>query len=323
LQDHAARTAKLRSLADPMWGACDGVTVKENTHGKGTVVQGMTVRKWLESKSISPDFSCADPESARRLDFIHRQTADADIYFVRNTALEAVKSDALFRIADRGARLWDPGDGRMSPAPATLTNDGRSRVTLDLPPGGSIFVVFSGKPADIAARLPDGKSTAIDGPWNVTFDPSLGGPSSVVFSRLISWTDHTDAGVKFYSGTGTYQRSLEIPAASLEAGRRVQLDLGDVREVAEVFLNGRSAGIVWKPPFRVDLTGIAKPGANDLKIEVMNLWCNRLAGDAELPPGKRITRTNISKNGTLGKPEPWKAQPSGLLGPVRLISSGE
>ena len=97
--------------------------------------------------------------------------------------------------------------------------------------------------------------------------------------------------------------------------QRVFLDLGEVRELAEVFINGQSAGVLWKPPFRVDATALVRPGANELKIEVMNLWINRLVGDQSLPPEKRLTRTNIQSG------EGWEIQPAGLLGPVRLLPS--
>lgn len=319
--DHEVRSAKLRRLADAMWGACDGGAIRENRHGVGTVVWGRTAGEWLAKHSISPDFSCADPQALRRLDFIHRQIADADIYFVRNTSLEAVTTDALFRVTGRAARLWDPGDGRISPVRVDPNSDASTRVALNLPPGGSIFVVFSGRPEELATPRGDGDSLAVDGPWKVTFDPARGAPASVGFTALIPWTEHPDRGVKYYSGAGLYQRNLDIPAEWLKADRCLHLDLGDVREVGEVFLNGRSAGIVWKPPFRVDVTGLARPGTNELKIEVMNLWCNRLAGDADLPPERRLTRSNIPTNGSQWKPEPWKAQPAGLLGPVRLLGS--
>lgn len=85
--------------------------------------------------------------------------------------------------------------------------------------------------------------------------------------------------------------------------------------MAEVFINGKSAGVLWKPPFRVDASMLVKPGDNELQIEVMNLWVNRLVGDQSLPPEKRLTRTNIREG------EGWELHPAGLLGPVRLLSS--
>jgi len=118
-------------------------------------------------------------------------------------------------------------------------------------------------------------------------------------------------------------KTLDVPADWLASGRRVHLDLGDVRDVAEVFVNGKSAGVLWKAPFRADITSLVKPGGNKLKIEVMNLWINRLVGDQYLSEEKKFTRTNVrtfdefrAKPGTI-----WSVQPAGLLGPVRLIPS--
>ena len=137
----------------------------------------------------------------------------------------------------------------------------------------------------------------------------------------MSWTDHENEGVKYYSGSGFYTKTLNVPAGWLGSRRRVHLDLGDVREVAEVFVNGKSAGVLWKPPFRVDITSRVKPGANALKIEVMNLWINRLCGDMKLPAEKRFCRTNMTSPRDKGGDEPWRIQPAGLLGPVRLLPS--
>jgi hypothetical protein len=159
------------------------------------------------------------------------------------------------------------------------------------------------------------------GEWKVAFDPKWGAPAQVKLPKLISWTDHEKEGVKYYSGAGFYTKTFNVPADWLALGRRVYLDLGDVRELAEVFVNGKSAGVLWKAPFRADITSLVKPGVNKLKIEVMNMWINRLTGDQNLPEEKKFTRTNITFDGYRGKPGTWQVQPAGLLGPVRLLPS--
>jgi hypothetical protein len=163
----------------------------------------------------------------------------------------------------------------------------------------------------------------LDGGWRVEFNPEWGAPEEVMLPELISWTDHAEEGVRYYSGNGTYHRTIDIPAGWLCSGHRVHLDLGDVRELAEIYVNGQSAGVLWKSPFRADVTPFLKPGENVLEIEVMNLWINRLSGDMNLPPDERYTRTNISSDGATRKvpAEPWHVQPAGLLGPVRLLPS--
>jgi hypothetical protein len=159
----------------------------------------------------------------------------------------------------------------------------------------------------------------ISGPWTVHFDPKWGGPESAQFDSLVDWTTRPEPGIKFYSGTATYKKTFELPPRTPEApamrDQTLYLDLGDVRELAEVKVNGKSCGIVWTPPFRADITGAVKPGENKLEIEVVNFWPNRIIGDANLPPDQHLTKTNIRNlkaNTALME--------SGLLGPVRILS---
>ena len=165
----------------------------------------------------------------------------------------------------------------------------------------------------------------IDGEWNVQFDPEWGAPEKVVFPELISWTEHENQGIKYYSGKGTYTKTITISDGWIGDGKNIYLDLGKVGEIAEVFLNGKSAGVVWKPPFRTDITKLVKPGENDLKVEVFNLWINRLTGDAKLPESERLTKTNIRSDGGswLKNYTEWHVEPAGLIGPVRLLFSHE
>jgi hypothetical protein len=156
----------------------------------------------------------------------------------------------------------------------------------------------------------------VKGIWDVRFTPGWGAPELSRFESLTSWTESTDPGIRYYSGTATYSTNVEIPPAWLGEGRRLEIDLGEVREIAEVSLNGRLLATLWKPPFRVDVTSPAKPGHNDLRVSVTNLWPNRLIGDEQPGVTHRFTHTNIRK---FTKDSPLL--PSGLLGPVYLIST--
>jgi hypothetical protein len=184
------------------------------------------------------------------------------------------------------------------------------------------------------SRLP--QPLPITGPWNLTFPPNWGAPPAVTLDNLISWTDHPDAGVRYFSGTATYDKTIEIHSDRLRAGRELWLDLGAVKNFAEVELNGQNLGILWKPPFRVNLTPVAKTGANHLVVKVTNLWPNRLIGDEQLPPDVEWDGKQLKEWPQWfldGKPSPtgrltfttwhhWtKDSPllqSGLLGPVTL-----
>ncbi|MGD0261425.1 MAG: glycosyl hydrolase [Verrucomicrobiota bacterium] len=177
----------------------------------------------------------------------------------------------------------------------------------------------------------------ITGPWEVRFPPKAGAPERVTLDRLISWSQHSDAGVRYFSGTATYRKTFDVPAGLIAKGRRLYLDLGKVEVMAGVKLNGKDLGLLWKQPYCVEVTSALKPGENALEVEVVNLWINRQIGDEQLPED-----SERNPNGTLkqwpqwlqeGKPSPtgrytftswrlWqKGSPlveSGLLGPVKL-----
>jgi hypothetical protein len=136
-----------------------------------------------------------------------------------------------------------------------------------------------------------------------------------VFDHLISWSDSLNPGVKYFSGTAAYTKMISVPTTWLRPGAHLWLDLGDVKDLADVAVNGKSVGIVWKAPYEIDLTNAIKPGNNQLTIRVTNLWVNRLIGDQQPNIAKKYTFTDI---------QPYTANspllPSGLLGPLRMSS---
>jgi hypothetical protein len=202
------------------------------------------------------------------------------------------------------------------------------------------FTTASGK--SLLAEIRDVPlAQEISGVWDLSFPPNWGAPEKVTFDKLMSWTDSAENGVKYFSGTATYAKEIEIPAADLGAGKTLWLDLGRVKNLAEVSLNGKPLGILWKPPFRVDVTSAAQPGKNKLEIKVTNLWPNRLIGDEQLAADREWDGKKLKAwpQWVLdGKPSPtgrftfttwhhWNKGDalleSGLLGPVRMISAQE
>ena len=176
----------------------------------------------------------------------------------------------------------------------------------------------------------------ISGAWTLNFPPNWGAPPSVTLDKLISWPDHADNGVKYFSGTASYEKEIEISADRLGSGRELWLDLGALKNFAEVYLNEKNLGVLWKPPFRVNVTSAAKPGSNQLVVKVTNLWPNRLIGDEQLPDDREWNGMQLKSWPQWlldGKPSPtgrltfttwhhWtkdsELQASGLLGPVTL-----
>jgi hypothetical protein len=214
-------------------------------------------------------------------------------------------------------------------------------------PGADRTRLLALAPGNFTLRWASGQKTAarcqfvpapiaISGPWNVSFPPGWNAPARATFERLQSWTKNTDPGVKYFSGTAIYTRDFNLPADLPGSRRELWLDLGAVKNLAEVSLNGKSLGILWKPPFRVNVTAAARPGPNTLEIKVTNLWPNRLIGDEQLAPdcewkGKELK--HWPQWLLDGKPSPtgrvtfttwhhWSKDAtlldSGLLGPVTI-----
>jgi hypothetical protein len=179
-------------------------------------------------------------------------------------------------------------------------------------------VVFR-KPATAASRaLPAVVETTlatVDGPWAISFQPDRGAPPSITLDKLISWTDSTDAGVKYFSGAGTYTQNIQAAKEWFKPGEKLWLDLGDVKNLASVTVNGKPLGVVWHAPYRVDVTSALKPGANTISVKVINAWVNRMIGDLQ-PGATKYTFADVAPY----KPD-WPPLPSGLLGPVTVIGA--
>ncbi|QOY90156.1 glycosylhydrolase-like jelly roll fold domain-containing protein [Paludibaculum fermentans] len=173
----------------------------------------------------------------------------------------------------------------------------------------------SSTPVFTVPARPETTLVTLDGAWELRCAPNPGAPGTTTLDHLASWSDNADPGVKYFSGTAAYQKSFEAPAGSLTKGRQLTLDLGDVRELAETSVNGHPLGIVWRPPYRVDITGAVKPGPNTFEIKVTNLWVNHLIGDQQ-PGAARISFT-VPPTYKPDAPLP----PSGLLGPVVIQQS--
>ncbi len=318
--------AKVQQLAAALWPK---------------IITGKTVAEVLGSRGVVPDFQ-AQPI----LRYIHRQTEEADLYFVANPEAKEVTAQAAFRVSGKLPEFWWPDTGRMEPARAFEEKDGVTRVPMRLEPSGSVFVVFRKK---ITAHKPEAAGGAtnwlefkpmqeITGPWEVSFDPKWGGPAQVSFDQLEDWSKRPEEGIKYYSGTAVYRKTFSFQSEATSP--RTFLDLGKVAVMAEVKLNGKDLGILWKSPYRVEVTSALKKGENRLEVKVVNLWVNRLIGDEQLPEDSERRPDGTLRTWptwlTEGKPSPtgryafttyrlWKKGDalveSGLLGPVRVMGA--
>ena len=307
---------EIRILAKEVWGDCDGRTITEHACGKGKVYWGKSLQEVMNAVRTLPDFEYNRPEVDTFLAWIHRHSSDADIYFVANRRARAEDVEVSFRVEGKAAELWHPDTGEIEPSEYRIAN-GRTTVPLHLDPWGSVFVVFRHPATEPSRSLPHPVRTVVttvEGSWDVSFPPSWGAPPSIRLEGLTSWTKHPDDGVKYFSGTATYTKKLEAPRDWFRPGTKLVLDLGEVKEIAEVSVNGKPLGILWKPPFQADVTATLKPGRNHLEVKITNLWINRLVGDLQ-PSAKEkytfITFQHYTKDAPL--------LDSGLLGPVRLL----
>jgi hypothetical protein len=361
-----AEATQFAAIAETLWGGCEQKPERHIGIGKGELFCTDNAREAMQTNGILPDFEGTQNSS---LDYIHRRSADADIYFIRNTQPQPLHASVTLRVDGKQPEIFDAVTGQVLQSLLfTPTPDHRTSMPLSLEPYGSVFVVFrhpaaknfvvsiarNGTLLYVAAHpdqamLPEGlniqggtiptlntplpgdyditfssggtkrlnttHANAIDipGPWTVRFPANWGAPPQVQLTKLEFWTTSPDPGVRYFSGTATYQTKLNLTEAQLRGDYALWLNLGEVHEVAAVRVNGKPAGTLWKQPFSVRVDGLWKPGENIVEVDVTNLWPNRLIGDAQSPTDKHYTWTNIRK---YTKDSPLL--PSGMLGPVVL-----
>ncbi len=306
-------TAEFDALVKELWGNESGV----NPVGKGKVYANTPLLQVLANQNIAADFTYTKPRSDSQLFFVHRRVDNTDIYWVNNRTDRVEDLTGTFRTSGKIAEVWHPETGKIDQASFTIEKE-TTKVPLHLEANDAVFVVFRNKTNEtsrVVNKPTETKLAEVSGPWNVSFQAKRGAPAQATFESLTPWNENQDKGIKYFSGTGTYTKTIQASVDWLKAGTEVWIDLGRVQNLAEVVVNGKSMGIVWKPPFRVDITEALHSGENKLEIKVTNLWVNRLTGDRQPDAKEKITYTITS---------PYRAdtplKPSGLMGPVQLLS---
>lgn len=345
LTDYPNCDRKLQQTAENLWGGNkmpEGLVF--HTLGKGRIAWGTDIQNHLDN--LYPDFDLTSKvlrEMQVPIDFmsdqgmvryIHKQMDDVDYFFVSNRMDKDMSVYAHFRSSGKQPYLWDPVTGKISLIPVSKDNGKQTSMELSFASYQSYFVFFSGKrlsPSSASTNIKGERVLmSLQGSWSVSFDPKWGGPKQIEFPTLQDWSKQLDSGIKYYSGTAVYTKCFnyeDVLSSSLF------LDLGLVKNIARIWLNGKDLGTIWTSPWRVDITHALKSGKNELKIEVTNLWVNRLIGDeqkendgivnrqwprwllkGEKRPSNRYTFTTFSH---YKKDSPLLE--SGLLGPVHII----
>jgi hypothetical protein len=285
--------------------------------GSGKVYTGISIQQVLTDLKIPHDFDYIKLQSNTQLLFVHRKLPRQEFYWINNRSDKNENIEATFRVTGKTAEIWHPETGIMEQSSYDF-RDGRTHVPLHLAPNDAVFVVFKENTIKPSRIIPQPKETIVnemESNWKLGFQKDLGAPSEITVDKLTSWTENSVTGIKYFSGTGTYSKTINAPAKWFKKDVRLWLDLGDVMNLAEIILNGKSLGIVWKKPFRTDITGALKPGENKLVIKVTNLWVNRLIGDQQPNAEKKYTYTTMPFYNARSP-----LLPSGLLGPVRVLS---
>jgi hypothetical protein len=309
-------TLEYRAIVNNLWKNEHG----ENSIGKGKVFSGMTIGEVMKELKVQPDFKCISPSEDKKLFFVHRKMEHVDIYWVNNRNFHKENMDVAFRVEGKIPEIWHPDNGKMEMCSYKMQG-AYTEVSLNLESDDAVFVVFrkeTRKKSVTVVPPSEYQLAEIKGPWDVRFQPQRGAPDGqVVFEELSSWNENKNPAIKYFSGTAEYSKKIQLPEDKIKRNTRLWLDLGEVRNLAEVIVNGKSMGILWKSPFRIDITEAVKPGENELKIKVTNLWVNRIIGDYQ--PG---TKEKISFTTTPFYNIHSQLIPSGLLGPVKLTNIG-
>lgn len=349
LANYPASDQEVRQLAAELWGG-----ESASASGRGRKIIAGNLEETLHAEKIEPDF-------VGPWDYIHRRSDDADIYYVSGSGREecrfrvAGKEPELWNPVtgeSQDAVCYRSETDGYTTVPITLPNNGSVFVVFRKAAAAPHVFSFQASPGTVEllgrkdermlARLwKAGRYEFVTGtdqkklleieslpepvtltkPWEVRFAKGWGAPETAIFERLVPWNEHSDEGIKYYSGKATYRTTFSLD--DRQASQAVRLDLGTVKHVAQVRINGTDLGIVWTDPWAVNATGAVRTGENQLEIDVVNLWVNRLVGDARLPVEKRFTRTNVPLDaktpGYRGYNADVPLEPSGLLGPVRLL----
>jgi hypothetical protein len=280
---------------------------------------------------LKPDVTL-DPATPE-VGFIHRRLPEADIYFLANTGNRPYNFTAAFRTERRGAEWWDPFSGTSSRAAGS-----GPVLKMTLAPYESRVVVFADRaqPGKVRATVTNFAPIDLSHNWQVTFDKTSVGET---MQTLHSWAD--DEAGKYYSGTVTYRRTVDIPRNVADTGSAI-LDFGvgtplertklnlpgmrtwldaPLRDAALVYVNGKLAGSVWHPPFALNIGRSLRPGSNELKIVVANTAINELAGRA--PADYRLLWLRYGKRFAPQDMDHLEPLPSGILGPLRIVPANE
>lgn len=303
----------VRSLAQKMWGNIDGTKVIQQAYGKGMIFQGVDLKTVFGKIGCVED--CKTPVGTP-VYYGHQVDGDMDIYMISNQGDGIIETDFEFRVAGKQPELWTPLTGETRKLPAFVQKEQTTIVPIRLDKAESVFIVFKdkGKPAanSLEANYPKSvHPVTINTAWNVTFESKFRNPHPVEMQTLQDLSTMGNDSIRYFSGTATYVTQVSIDPVA--AGETLVLNLNKVGAMAKVSINGQYVGGVWTTPYTLNVTDFVKKGSNEIKVEVVNTWVNRIVGDLNLPEAERQIYCFINPH-RVDTPLPV----SGLIGPVSL-----
>ena len=237
-------------------------------------------------EKMDGDFTATKATDSINIGNIHRRLNGTDIYFVANAAHLMGTAECTFNITGRQPELWDPVTGDMQKLMAYKDSAGKTSIPITFADAQSFFIVFRNKATQPVKQQPDFPALTtvytFKNKWQVQFDTAWGGPVQPVgMNKLTDWTKSSVKGIKYYSGTAVYTTTFPKPVFSNEG--QLYLNLGEVKHIARVKINGKDLGVVWTAPWQIKIPGNLLKTSNTLTVEVTNVWANRLIGDEQEP----------------------------------------
>lgn len=313
LQNQPEADRRVKEMAARIWGDVDGVNVKQRRYGKGMICDGLDFETLFAQLGYVPD--CKVPDGMNVYQG-HQKDGDTDIYILSNQDNRALTMDVAFRVTGKQPELWDPVTGVIRKLPAFRQEEKTTVVPMRLDKNECVFVVFREKGEPSATTLEANypaplRTQEATGEWNVTFESAFKTPSPVRMATLDNLSDNANDSIRYFSGTATYTTSVNLDRAG--RGEHMLMAFDNVGTMAKVYINGKYAGGVWTAPYRLDVTDFVKDGRNDVKVEVVNTWVNRIVGDMNLPESERETYLFVNH---LNAKTPLP--PSGIIGKVKF-----
>lgn len=313
LQNQPEADRRVKEMAARIWGDVDGVNVKQRRYGKGMICDGLDFETLFAQLGYVPD--CKVPDGMNVYQG-HQKDGDTDIYILSNQDNRALTMDVAFRVTGKQPELWEPVTGVIRKLPAFRQEEKTTVVPMKLDKNECVFVVFREKGEPSATTLEANypaplRTQEATGEWNVTFESAFKTPSPVRMATLDNLSDNANDSIRYFSGTATYTTSVNLDRAG--RGEHMFMAFDNVGTMAKVYINGKYAGGVWTAPYRLDVTDFVKNGRNDVKVEVVNTWVNRIVGDMNLPESERETYLFVNH---LNAKTPLP--PSGIIGKVKF-----